>query len=229
HWRDVLTKMKGSHALKFGYDGRHGDDLALFAPVYNQPNFSFNNLLDLVQDSPHSESGLAYDVLTGAPAKGQYEYALTIHGLFVEDTWKVRNNLTLTYGLRWDDFGNPYPLSGTTLANFHFGPGQSLSQQITNGFMLQQDHVFNHSLANVFSPRAGFSWDPTKAGNWVVRGGFGVYHDWPTLGNDENGLKGNPPGWIVPTFLNTGGTALPIFALGTSATTPSGFPYPQLP
>ena len=229
HWRDVLTKIHGSHALKFGYEGRHGDDLALFAPVYNQPNFSFNNLLELVQDSPHSESGLAYDVLTGAPAKGQYEYALTIHGLFVEDTWKVRNNLTLTYGLRWDDFGNPYPLSGTTLANFHFGPGQSLSQQITNGFMLQQDHVFNHSLANVFSPRAGFSWDPTKAGNWVVRGGFGVYHDWPTLGNDENGLKGNPPGWIVPTFLNTGGTALPIFALGTSATTPSGFPYPQLP
>ena len=203
HWRDVLTKISGSHSLKFGYEGRYGDDLALFAPPYNQPNYSFNNLLDLVQDLPHSETNLAYDPLTGQPAKGQYEYALVIHGLFVEDTWKIRNNLTLTYGLRWDDFGNPYPLNGTTLANFHLGPGQTLDQQISSGFMLKQNNVFNHALVNVFSPRAGLSWDPTGSGNWVIRGGFGVYHDWPTLGNDENGLKGNPPGWVVPTFLST--------------------------
>lgn len=229
HWRDVLTKVAGAHSLKFGYEGRHGDDLALFAPVYNQPNFSFDNLLALAQDAPHSESGLAYNPLTGQPAKGQYEYALTIHGLFIEDTWKVRNRLTLTYGLRWDDFGNPYPLNGTVLANFHFGPGQTLDQRIANGFMLQQGNVFNHAIANVFSPRAGFSWDPTGSGDWVVRGGLGIYRDWPTLGNDENGLKGNPPGWIVPTFLSTGGTAPPIFALGTNASTPSGFPYPALP
>ncbi|HTR66304.1 MAG TPA: carboxypeptidase regulatory-like domain-containing protein [Terriglobales bacterium] len=229
HWRDVLTKVKGSHSLKFGYEGRHGDDLALFAPVYNQPNFSFDNLLALVQDQPHSESGLAYDVLSGQPAKGQYEYAVTIHGVFFEDTWKVRNNLTLTYGLRWDDFGNPYPLSGTTLANFHLGQGSTIDEQIANGVMRKQSNVFNQSLAKVFSPRVGFSWDPTGSGDWVVRGGFGVYHDWPTLGNDENGLKGNPPGWVVPTFLSTGGTAAPIFALGTSKSTPAGFPYPQLP
>jgi Carboxypeptidase regulatory-like domain len=229
HWRDVLTKVLGSHSLKFGYEGRRGDDLALFAPVYNQPNFSFDSLLSLVQDQPHSESGLAYNVLTGQPAKGQYEYNVTIHGLFVEDTWKIHNNLTLTYGLRWDDFGNPSPLTGTTLANFHLGPGGTLDQQIADGYMLQQGNVFNHALANVFSPRAGFSWDPTGGGNWVVRGGVGIYHDWPTLGNDENGLKGNPPGWVVPTFLSTGGTALPIFALGTSASTPAGFPHPALP
>ena len=226
HWRDVLTHIQGSHTMRFGYEGRHGDDLALFAPVFEQPNFSFDDLLQFVQDNPHSESGLSYNPLTGAPAAGQYEYALTIHGLFAEDTWKIRKNLTLTYGLRWDDFGNPYPLSGTTLANFHLGPGLTLDQQIGNGFMLQQNHVFNHAIANVFSPRFGIAWDPTGTSTWVVRGGFGVFHDWPTLGNDENGLKGNPPGWVVPTFLNTGGTAPPIFALGTSDHPPFGFPYP---
>ncbi len=229
HWRDVITKIQGSHTLKFGYEGRRGDDLALFASVYNQPNFAFDDLLQLAQDNPHSESGLAYNVLTGQPAKGQYEYALITHGLFVEDTWKLRNNLTLTYGLRWDDFGNPYPLAGTTLADFHLGPGQSLNEEITNGFMLQQSHVLNHALVTVFSPRAGFSWDPTGNGNWVIRGGTGAFHDWPTLGNDENGLKGNPPGWVVPTFLSTGGTSLPIFALGTNKNTPTGFPHPALP
>lgn len=228
HWRDVLTHIRGSHTLRFGYEGRRGDDLALFATVYNQPNFGFDNLLDLVQDSPHTESGLAYDLLSGSPGKGQYEYAMVTNGLFAEDTWKARKNLTLTLGLRWDDFGNPYPLSGTTLANFHLGPGQSLNDQIANGFMIQQGNVFNHALANVFSPRIGVSWDPTGAAVWVVRGGFGIYHDWATLGNDENGLKGNPPGFVVPTFFR-GSPSPPIFVLGTSKTTPTGFSYPALP
>jgi Carboxypeptidase regulatory-like domain len=227
HWRDVLTHIHGSHTLRFGYEGRHGDDLALFAPVYEQPSFSFDNLLEFVQDSPHTESGLSYDPLTGQPAAGQYEYAININSLFAQDTWKIHDRLTLTYGLRWDDFGNPAPLSGTTLANFHLGPGLNLNQQIANGFMLQQSHVFNHAIANVFSPRVGAAWDPTGTGTWVVRGGFGLFHDWPTLGNDENGLKGNPPGWVVPTFFSTGGTAPPIFALGNSDTPPFGFPYPQ--
>ena len=226
HWRDVLTHVKGSHTLRFGYEGRHGDDLALFAPVYDQPNFSFDNLLDLVQDSPHTESGLAYDVLTGQPAKGQYEYAIITNGLFAEDTWRAKKNLTLTLGLRWDDYGNPFPLSGTTLANFHFGPGATLNDQIANGFMTQQDNVFNHNMT-AFSPRFGFSWDPTGKADWVVRGGFGIYHDWTTLGNDENGLKGNPPGFVVPTFFQ-GSATPPVFALGTSATAPAGFPYPAL-
>lgn len=228
HWRDVLTHIRGSHTLRFSYEGRRGDDLALFAPVYNQPNFGFDNLLDLVQDSPHTESSLAYDLLSGQPGKGQYEYALITHGLFAEDTWKARKNLTLTLGLRWDDFGNPYPLYGTTLANFHLGPGQTLNEQIANGSMIPQSNVFNHALSNVFSPRIGFSWDPTGGAVWVVHGGFGIYRDWPTLGNDENELKGNPPGFVVPTFFR-GSANPPIFALGTSKTTPTGFPHPALP
>ncbi len=228
HWREVLTHIAGGHTLRFGYEGRHGDDLALFAPVYNQPSFSFDNLLDLVQDSPHTESNLAYNPLTGQPAKGQYEYAILTHGLFAQDTWKAKRNLTLTLGLRWDDFGNPYPLSGTVLANFHLGPGSTLNDQIANGFMLQQNNVFNHALADAFSPRIGVSWDPTGKSTWVIRGGFGVYHDWTTLGNDENGLKGNPPGFILPTFFR-GSATPPIFALGMGASTPAGFLYPALP
>jgi hypothetical protein len=228
HWRDVLTHIQGAHTLKFGYDGEHGTDLALFAPVYAQPNFQFNNLLNLVQDKPFTESGLAYDPLTGQPAKGQYEYAISTAGLFVADTWKVNNRLTLNYGLRWDDYGNPYPLSGTVLANFYPGAGLTTNQTIANGSEIQKSHVFNHSLTNVFSPRFGVAWDPTGRGVWAIHGGFGIYHNWPTLGNDENGLKGNPPGWIVPTFF-AGGTTAPIFASGTQNTYPFGFPYPHLP
>jgi hypothetical protein len=226
-WRDVLTVIHGSHSLKMGYEGWHGDDVALFGPAYSHPTFDFNSLLDLVQDNPHDESNLAYNPLTGGATTGQYIYAATTGGAFVEDTWKARRNLTLTLGLRWDDFGNPYPKSGTSLSNFYFGSGLNVSQQVANGSSIQVNKVFNHSIT-AFSPRVGVAWDPTGNGKWVVRGGIGLYRDWPTLGIDENSLKGNPPGFILPTFL-TGTTNSPIFAVGTSNVYPFGFPYPSLP
>lgn len=226
-WRDVLTMVRGTHTFKFGYEGWHGDDVALFATAFSIPNFQFNNLLELVQDNPYQEANLAYDPLTGQAAKGNYYYAKTSHGTFAEDVWKATPNLTLTLGIRWDNYGNPYPESGTVLANFFMGSGSTQDEQVANGVMKRVPNVYNHSL-NVFSPRIGLAWDPTGKGLWAVRGGFGVYHDWMTLGADENNLKGNPPGFILPTFLR-GTTTSPIFALGASNTYPFGFPYPTLP
>jgi hypothetical protein len=230
HWRDVLTKIQGSHTLKFGYDGWHGDDIALFAAARGQANFQFNNILDLVRDQPFSENTLAYNPLTGQPQDANYGYAMTTASAFLQDTWKIKSNLTLNYGLRWDDFGNPYPsLKGTNLSNFFLDAGPTFNQQVATGVMRKVDKVFLGRVNNNWAPRFGIAWDPGKNGNWVVRGGFGIYHDFPTLGNDENGLNANPPGYILPTFFNDGTTARPIFAFGTSNTYPFGFPYPALP
>ncbi len=223
-WREVLTHVTGTHTLKAGYDGWHGDDLAYFAPSYGLPTFTFTNMLNLVEDQPYSESGLAYEPLTGLPGKGQYMFAMTTGGVFAMDTWKATHRVTLTYGVRWDNFGNAFPTNGTVLANFFMGSGTSFDQQVANGSMRQLNRVLNRS-PQAFSPRVGAAWDVTGKGTWVIRGGAGVYHDWPALGQDENHLKGNPPGWVVPTFL-TGTTTAPVFALGTSRTYPFGFPYP---
>lgn len=229
HWRDVLTHIQGTHTFKFGYDGWHGDDVALFAAARGQGNFQFNNILDLVADKPFSESGLSYNPLTGQPQPGNYGYAMTTGGIFAQDTWKVRPNLTMNYGLRWDDFGNPYAsYKGTNLSNFYLGPGTTFDQQVTYGVMKKVNNVFTGPINNVWSPRIGVAWDPKNNGNWVVRGGFGFYHDFPTLGNDENGLNANPPGYIIPTFFSNGTTAAPIFAFGSSNKYPFGFPYPAL-
>lgn len=230
HWRDVLTIVKDTHTIAVGYDGWHGNDLAYFAPVHTSPNFQFNNLLDLARDNVYTEGNLAYNPVTGQPEPGQYGYQSTIGGVFAQDTWKAASNLTLTYGLRWDDFGDPYPaLKGTVLANFHLGAGTTFDQQVINGYMQQQGHVLNEPLWYAFAPRIGVAWDPAKDGKWVIRGGFGVYHDMPTLGNLENGLNGNPPGFITPTFYNDGTTSAPIFQLGTNAAKPEGFQYPAIP
>lgn len=227
HWRDVLHHVHGSHSFDFGYEGWYGQDIVYFQGPYSQPNFSFNNIFDLVQDAPHSEGSLAYDPLTGKPAPGNYFFVETTGGAFVQDRWKVNKNLTLNYGLRWDDYGNPQPIMGQVLSDFHFGAGSTYLDQVANGFYRQWKQEFNHSIT-AWSPRFGIAWDITGRGTWVARGGFGVYHDWLTLGNAENNLKGNPPGWIAPNFF--AGTATPpVFAFGTSNHYPFGFPVPALP
>ena len=226
HWRDVLTKIHGAHSFKFGYEAWHGDDLALFAGAYGIPNLYYNNMIDLINDKPYSESGLSYNIVTGKPQPGQYQFAMSTAGAFAEDTWKASRKLTVNYGVRYDNFGNAYPIGGTQLANFHLASGSSLQDQVTNGTMRVQSHVYGSSMNWVFSPRVGLAFDPLGDGKWVIRGGIGLYHDFVTLGNSENGLKGNPPGFVVPTFKNDGSTAAPIFGYGTQNKYPYGFPYP---
>lgn len=226
HWRDVLTHLRGNHAISIGYEGWHGDDQALFAPSYAQPTFQYNNMIDLINDKPYSESNLSYNPVTGKPMPGQYQYAQTTFGVFAQDTWKATTRLTINYGLRYDNFGNPYPIAGTPLANFHLGSGSTMAEQVTNGINRQQNHVYNQDMNWIFSPRAGAAWDVTGSSKWVLRGGYGIYRDWVTLGNAENNLKGNPPGFVLPTFYNNGSTAAPIFGYGTQNTYPFGFPYP---
>ena len=135
--------------------------------------------------------------------------------------------MTVNYGIRYDNFGNPYvALAGTVLANFHLASASTFADQVANGVMTQQSHVFNKDMNWVFSPRFGVAYDPTGSGKWVARGGFGLFHNEFTLGNAENGLKGNPPGYVVPTFYSNGSTAAPIFGYGTQNTEPFGFPAP---
>ena len=227
HWRDVLTRVVGTHSVKAGFEAWRGDDIALFAGAYGIPNLYYTNMIDLINDHPYTEGGLSYDPVSGKPSPGNYGYKTTTFGVFAEDSWKASHKLTINYGLRYDNFGNPYvALRGTVLANFHLGQGSNLSREVAGGFMKQQSNVFNSDMNYIFSPRVGFAYSPFADNKWVLRGGFGVYHDQFTLGNAENGLKGNPPGFVVPTFHNDGSTAAPIFGYGTQNHYPFGFQYP---
>jgi hypothetical protein len=227
HWRDVLSLVRGAHALKLGYDGTRGDEYDWRASTYSHPNFTFTNLLNVVEDNPFSETELSYSPTTGQPSPGIYFRTTYLESGFAQDTWKVNSKLTLTYGLRWDEFGNPYHHSMPALpGNFYLGAGSTWNQKVANGSVIQTPHLLTHA-PKAFSPRLGIAYDPTGSGVWVVRGGGGVYHDWLTLGASSDGVSTNPPAFLVPTFL-TGTTTPPIFALGTSNTYPFGFPYPTL-
>jgi hypothetical protein len=227
HWRDVVTYIRSSHDFRIGYEGWHGNDLAYFAGRYSQPIFTYTSIINLINDNPFTETNIAFNPVTGLPFADNYGFAATTGGAFAEDFWKVSRKLTVNYGIRYDNFGNAYPALGqTVLSNFHPASGSSFVDGITNGAFTQQSHTFAHDLNWIFSPRGGFAYDLFGKGDWVLRGGFGLYRDQFTLGNQENGLIANPPGPVRPTFKNDGSTPAPVFGFGTSNTYPFGFPYP---
>src|SRR5580698_7962481 len=230
HWRDVLTHVQGAHTLKFGYEGWYGEDIEPFQGPYSTPTFNFQDLTTLIQDQPRNESAVMYSPTTGLPVLWSWDAASRTWGAFAEDTWKVKSNLTLTLGVRYDDSGNPWSDSPTTVfGNFYLGPGQTFDQQVANGFAKQTHNALNHAVDGLISPRVAVAWDPEGKGVWAVRGGFGIYNNWLTSANIQEEFRGNPPGPVQPTFLPNGvpGVSDPlIFGLGNSNKPPFGFPTP---
>ena len=189
--------------------------------------FSFDNLLKLAQDAPQTQGGVMYNPITGQQQLWDWDAASKTWGVFVQDTWKARRNLTLTVGLRFDNQGNPYSRSDSTVfGNFLLGTGSTFEEQVANGVAQPSEHALNSS-PKVFHPRVGAAWDVTGKGDWLVRGGFGMYANWLTPANIQEQFRGNPPGLILPTFF-ANSSSPPIFTQGTGSTPPFGFTFPAL-
>jgi hypothetical protein len=228
NWRDALSWVKGSHALHIGVGVFKDDDTADFRNAQGRPQFGFNNLIDLVTDNPYSESGVAYDALTGKPKPFVFGARGNGEDFFVQDEWRVKPNLTLTMGIRWDDFGNPVGVNGYQYSNMFLGSG-SLNDQFENTSIKSVNSPFAHRLNRNFSPRFGYAWSPGRSGKTSIRGGVGLYRNWVTLGETVDLLRGNPPGFLFPSF-SQATPIKPIFSLGTENTVwPFGFTLPTIP
>jgi hypothetical protein len=130
-------------------------------------------------------------------------------------------------GLRFDDQGNPYSKTPSTVfGNFHLGSGSTLQQQVADGTAYATHNALDHS-PKAYNPRIGYAWDITGKGDWLLRGGFGMYSNWLTPANIQEEFRGNPPGFIEPTFFANSSTP-PIFVQGTSSKPPFGFVFPSL-
>ncbi|MGA3011185.1 MAG: carboxypeptidase regulatory-like domain-containing protein [Terracidiphilus sp.] len=230
NWRSVLSLVHGKHVLKFGYDGARGIEHGDFTPDYVRPSFTFADLLTLVQDTPVSEVA-NYSPLTGKAADVAFGGQENPFGFFVQDDWKAKSNLSFTASLRWDDFTNhiPWGNSGFQFSALALGTAGTFNQQVADATVGVVPKVFARDMANVFSPRIGFSWDPSKRGNTVIRGGVGVYHDWIAMGQTVDQTRLNPPGVISATFYSGGTGIQPIFGLAPSGTYPFNFTLPTIP
>jgi len=170
-----------------------------------------------------------YNPIAGQQQLWDWNAASKTWGLFVEDTWKARRNLTLTLGFRFDDQGNPYSRSTSTVfGNFYLGTGSTLDQRVATGFAKPTHNAVNDS-PKAYTPRLAAAWDINGKGDWVLRGGFGTYSNWLTPANIQEEFRGNPPGLILPTFFaaNAPGNR-PVFVQGTSSKPPFGFTFPAL-
>jgi hypothetical protein len=237
NWRGVLSWVRGKHTLRFGYDGDHAIEHGDFTPYNVRPDFTFNNLLDLVEDNVYEESVFAYNPLTGLQGSVIFGGQTNPFGFFVQDDWKAKPNLSLTLSLRWDDLTNhtAWGNSGFQFSTLILAPGGNFNDQVANASVGVVPQVFTNDMKNLFSPRIGFSWDPTKNGKWAVRGGIGVYHDWVVLGQSVDQTRNNPPGVVSETFKQVdtyNGTTYPLsdfFKIAPSATYPWNFPLPPIP
>jgi hypothetical protein len=128
---------------------------------------------------------------------------------YIQDDWKVRPNLTLNFGMRYEYFSPPVQRGKAT--NFDLN-GFVPVRQTFQGFPDISDTADRpKSLVypdrNDFGPRFGFAWSVPRLTDTVIRGGYGIYFT-PEITNSWTTLTLNPP--IVRTFSFTGNAANPV-------------------
>lgn len=225
NWYDVVSWLKGNHSFKFGVDIDRQHDLDNFTPNYARPTFTFASVLDFAQDLPLTESGPVIDTRTGALAQNVYtRINMTYIGGFVQDDWKVRPNLTLNLGLRYEYYGHLAHIDqgGTPSEFFTPGTGSTFDQQIANGYMRTSSagYVSTDTPQGVM-PRFGFGWDVFGNGSLAVRGGYGLFYN--RLGDLSYSVSTNPPFGSLALDVRNGQTL--AFSLGS----PNGLSFPVPP
>ncbi len=148
----------GSHALKFGVDYRR------LAPSIGGRTYSKVLTVPTITQ-------LATGIVPNAEIRqtaGYLEPCYHNFSVFAQDAWKIRQNLTLTYGLRWEV--NPAQ-GGTqilTVRGLDNPPSATLAPE---GTKLYQ------TTYNNFAPRIGVAYQPFAGKGTVIRGGFGMFYD----------------------------------------------------
>lgn len=184
---DWSTKTVGNHVVKFGAELiRDQDNNNLIGGA--RPDYVFNELWNFANSAPIFE-GINANPLTGGPASAQGYLRTADYSVFVQDRWRVRPNLTLTPGLRWEYF-SPMTNANSLIPNLVFG-----SQGLLNSKVVLQPRLYNPDYHN-FGPRFGFAYNPRSHSNLVVRGGFGIYEDRFADTLFANALM-NPPGFAT--------------------------------
>ncbi len=187
---DNLSWVKGNHSLKFGIDLRKQIDPQLFIQR-SRGDYEWSTLEDFVNDS--------------IPEFGQRSFGSAgysgndkLFGWYVNDVWKIRHNVSLNIGLRYEYLTIPYGWTQQSLNAISDVPGL-----ITFGTP--------QAPGKDFMPRIGFAYSPGKSGNTSIRGGFSIgfdvlYDNIGTLSRPPQiGSTANCPANCQAPFLGTGG------------------------
>jgi hypothetical protein len=196
--------IKGNHNLKFGADGRQyvlntigfGNSAGSFSFTANSwVKASTSASSTVVQGQDLAE------LMLGLPTSGSFDlntsaaYYEHYGALFAQDDWRVRKNLTLNLGVRFDydapyhekygrtvngfDVSSQSPLAGAAIAAYNAHPISQIpagSFNVLGGLTYPKDGSLYQQNSHLVSPRVGFAWTPDGLhGKTVVRGGFAMF------------------------------------------------------
>jgi hypothetical protein len=212
---DNLSKVWGAHTLKFGGTFERASKQQNVSPGNTGPDGEFiyapwsggstgNEFADIISGHPAE-----YEQTTTSPI-GHYRF-FNLEA-YAQDSWKVRHNLTFEYGLRVGYFPSNEEVNG--LANLFspsaYVPGAGV---LLNNNPKTPNGILQASLGQIplglvsnpapqVMPRLNFAWDVTGKGDWVIRGGSGMFYN-RVQGNYQYYALSNPPNVYAATFTNS--------------------------
>ena len=180
-----LSWTKGKHSFKFGFDGWKQISPQLFVQR-SRGDYEWSYLSDYLFD--YYPDYLAQRSLGGA----EYYGDRILTSFFASDAWKIRPNMTVNLGVRYEYQTIPYTERLQTLNAISNVPGL-----ITFGQPQPQ--------GDAIMPRIGIAYSPGTSGKTSIRAGFGLFYD---VLYDNQGLLTVPPQFsttVDVTGLNKGG------------------------
>lgn len=169
---DTVNTTYGNHGLKFGVDFKFSRDrIDNLRTQYGA--FSYNNVTDLLSDLA-IPSGKRYANYQQGFGLAAYEISTPDYAFFAQDNWRVRPNITVNFGLRYEyqTFGSPqFPNSTAAVLT----GGQTRYTQAEANGLIGLTGTFPTDKNN-WGPRFGFAWDLFGDGQSSLRAGYGIYY-----------------------------------------------------
>ncbi|MCW5980917.1 MAG: TonB-dependent receptor [Bryobacteraceae bacterium] len=210
---DHVTHARGAHTIRFGFDYRRTQQNA-FRDVQSR---GFLNFLGIT-GNPLSDLLLGFPTVTGVARLDNPQYLRTWSGnFFVADAWRIRPDLTLSAGVRYEY--NAPPVDKFDRSNVYEPAMGALVQVGTNGI----PRSGYYADRNNWAPRVGLAWRPGGLSGTVLRAGYGIYYDQSSLAPGE-GLYFNPPYFDFRLFFPLEGLFLTL-----SDPFPEDFPFQAPP
>ncbi len=221
--RDNFSWVRGSHAIKAGFQLSKLQSNWKPTASYQRPNYTFTSIWEFVNDDPFSQGNIGLNPKDGSVYTPDVAERQTTVSWFVEDGWKVRPNLTLTYGVRWETYGK---VGQATLGNnVEWRGGNDLASRIAQGANVTRFNILDRPDRNNFGPRFSFAWDPTRQGKMSVRAGGGIFYDF-LPSQLYGGAHFTPPIYMIITASRQTAPLLPRYEFGGSDKDPFNFPRP---
>jgi hypothetical protein len=225
-----LTKVAGKQTLKVGGEFGRWQVFHNASPSFPQGQFSFDGSFTKDPNNTTNTGVPFADFLLGYPVSALTQTGYTGSYLFrnvgrwwVSDEYRLTQNLTVNFGLRWE-YDGPFYLKYNNYSNYDPATGQLViagQNGVSRSANVQPYH-------GSYAPRFGFAYAIPGHENTVIRGGYGVFYDIIQENNTEIG-RTNPPFAAFPQFIGGNTTEqVPVSQIQNVFAPGSGFSSPPV-